>query len=49
MHVFKGLLIATAVGASTGFAQQSPRQYDVYRFGVRAAELSIGGTPAAPV
>lgn len=42
------LLLSMIVGSSTGGAQHAPDRYDVYRFGIHAAELSIGGTSEAP-
>jgi hypothetical protein len=41
-------LLATILGSSVGSAQQAPVRYDVYLFGVRAAELSVGGSSASP-
>jgi len=41
-------LLATILGSSVGSAQQAPVRYDVYLFGVRAGELSVGGPATAP-
>lgn len=49
MRLFNGLLLAATLGVRAGSAQQGPARYDLYQFGVRTAELSIGGTAAAPV
>lgn len=48
MHLISLLLLATLPGPSIASAQQEPTRYDVYMYGIRAAELSVGGTRAAP-
>ena len=43
-------LVGLLAGLSTGSAaQQGPARYDVYVFGVRGAELTIGGTKSTPI
>jgi hypothetical protein len=47
MDLRPGLLLALAFGSSTAVAQGTPERYDVYRFGVRAAELTVEGPATA--
>jgi len=49
MRLLTGLLLAATLGVRAGSAQQGPARFDLYQFGVRTAELSIGGTATAPV
>ena len=48
MRVLTGLLLISTAVPSTGLLAQASRQYDLYQYGVRTAELSLGGTAAAP-
>ena len=48
MLSFKGILLVGLLAPSAAMAQQVPTRYDVYLFGVRAAELSVGGKSTAP-